>query len=332
MTSTQAPSTGSSHGGSTHGGLAALGNLAGDLVHDTVAAIARTEFSPDTTSQDRYMLWRWTQVTDVVEYLIPRLPRAIGRTWPAYMDTTPGHRDIPDDELARQVKELGPWFVPFRLRRGLATVDLKSKLGGENVDKYLFRRDLITGTVADLLGDDLDASTVLDIGCNSGYFSLDLAARGAAHVDGFDLREENIARARFVAEHYGLTNVDFRVADAETLGADEQWDVVLNLGLLYHLTNPLDVLRRTYELCRRFAIIDTVCHTEPVAAFFLFGDKDTDHPAEGRERWEFHPTYRGAVEAIRFAGFSEVVELVAVTDRPHPLYESGNRRCFLAVK
>ena len=35
-----------------------------------------------------------------------------------------------------------------------------------------------------------------------------------------------------------------------------QFDVVLNLGLLYHVVNPLQVIRRTYELCREFAIID----------------------------------------------------------------------------
>lgn len=327
MTSTQAQST-----EPNPGVYAALGALAGELVHDTVAAIPRTEFRSDTTSQDRYMHWVWTQTIDVVEYLIPRLPRQIERAWPAYMDTTPGHRETDDEELAKRVRELGPWLVPFRLDRGLATVDLGLKIAGENVDKYLFRRDLIGGTVEQLLGDDLPRSTVLDIGCNSGYFSLDLAARGAAHVDGVDLRTENVARAQFVKEHYGIVNADFRVSDADDLGVEQQWDVVLNLGLLYHVINPLDVLRRTYELCRRFAIIDTVCHKEPVAAFLLFGDKDTDHPAEGRERWEFHPTYRGAIEAIRFAGFSEVIELVGITDNPHPLYSTGNRRCFLAVK
>jgi SAM-dependent methyltransferase len=200
--------------------------------------------------------------------------------------------------------------------------------------RALWRREVVTGTVAELLGDEIRNTTVLDIGCNAGFFSLDVAGRGAQHVDGIDLREANIAQARFVAAHYGFDNVDFHVNDVDALGAGRQWDVVLNLGVLYHVTNPLELVQRTYDLCRKFAVIDTVCHREPVSGYFLFSDKDAESRTEGRAEWEFHPTYRGAIDTIRHAGFSRVVEVVG-THRPgerHPLYESGGRRCFVAFK
>ena len=55
-------------------------------------------------------------------------------------------------------------------------------------------------------------------------------------------------------------------------------------------------------------------------------------PAEGRETWELHPTYRGANDTIRYAGFSEVIEILGEADPPHLAYLNGSRRCFLAVK
>ena len=90
---------------------------------------------------------------------------------------------------------------------------------------------------------------------------------------------------------------------------------MLNLGVLYHVTDPLRLMQRTYELCERFAIVDTICHEEPFSGFVLFDTKDASHPHEGRESWEFHPTYRGAIDALRYAGFREVIEIVA--DRRH---------------
>lgn len=303
------------------------------LDREVISALPGADLSGDTTSQARYAKWRKSQSrSEVVEYLLPRLTRRVVREWPAYMDRQPGHAGMTREELAAEVQQLAPWLVPFRLRDGVTTIDLEKVAGSQNVERYLFRRDLITGTLAELLGDDLATSTVLDIGCNAGFFSLDIATRGAQHVDGVDLREGNIAKARFVAEHYGVDNVTFHVSDADDLAAGRQWDVVLNLGLLYHVINPLQLLRQTYELCSRFAIVDSICHTEPVAAFMLFGNKNVEYAAEGRDEWEFHPTYRGAIEALYYAGFSEVIEIVGQAEPPHPFYADGNRRCFLAVK
>jgi SAM-dependent methyltransferase len=198
--------------------------------------------------------------------------------------------------------------------------------------RVLYRRDLIAGTVAELLGAQAPRTTILDIGCGPGFFSMDLADRGFGLVQGIDLRSANIVQAEFLAEHYGVDGVSFAVSDADALGSDKQYDVVMNLGVLYHVVNPLQFIHQTYELCRQFAVIDTVCHREPISGYFMFGDKDVDRYTEGREDYELHPTYRGVIDTIRYAGFREVFEIVGESDRPHELYANGGRRCFLAVK
>ena len=268
---------------------------------------------------------------DVIEHLVPRIDRAIQRAQPEFQGRQRGQLDLTSEQIKARVDELAPWHVPFALGFGRVTVRNAVQAAAYE-ERLQFRRDLINGTLVDLLGAELADTTALDIGCNCGYFSLDLATRGAAHVDGVDLRPENIAQAQFLAEHFGVDNVSFHVADAADLGADRQWDVVLNLGLLYHVTEPFELVRQTYELCRRAAIIDTVCTREPISAFFTQMDRDVSSHAEGRAPVELHPTYRAVIDTIHHAGFSEVFELTGHCADPHPSYAKATRRCFLGIR
>jgi 2-polyprenyl-3-methyl-5-hydroxy-6-metoxy-1,4-benzoquinol methylase len=301
-----------------------------DTVTSTLGAAGEFTRSP----QERQRAWQSSLPHDryaTVEHLVPRIDRPIERTAPAFHARQRGQLDWTSEQIKDRVDELAPWHVPFALGYGRATVR-DPKVAAVNEARLLFRRDLINGTLADLLGDELSATTVLDLGCNCGYFSLDIATRGAAHVDGIDLRSENIAQARFLADHYGVDNVSFAVLDAADLGDDRQWDVVLNLGLLYHVTQPYELLRQTYDLCRRAAIVDTVVHREPMSGFVMVAERDVSVHAEGREPMELHPTYRAVIDILRYTGFREVLELTGSCDDPHPFYAKGVRCCFLAVK
>ena len=84
----------------------------------------------------------------------------------------------------------------------------------DNAHRMQFRTELIGGTLERLLGDELARMSVLDIGCNSGWFSFDLAERGARSVEGVDLRPNNVEQARFLSEYFGLDDrTEFDVAD-----------------------------------------------------------------------------------------------------------------------
>jgi tRNA (mo5U34)-methyltransferase len=302
-------------------------------VDDTVVSAFGLDDRHDT-SEARRRRWIETYASTPPrphEFLLPRVVRRIERQWPVYSGRQQGHLDFDADRLRARVQELGPWSVPFRLGQGVGTMgtDTAAVVAASRV---LFRRDLICGTLATLLGDRLAQTTVLDLGCSAGFFSLDLATRGAQHVDGVDLRPANVAQARFLAEHFGVDNVSFTVSAAEEFEPGRRWDVVLNLGLLYHVTQPIELVRKTYELCCELAIIDTVCFPEPVSAFILYGDKDVGRLVEGKESYELVPTYRAVIDVMRHVGFSEVIEVVGKAERGHKLYDTGNRRCFLAVK
>jgi tRNA (mo5U34)-methyltransferase len=133
------------------------------------------------------------------------------------------------DELVRRIEALGPWFHNLDLG-GVSTAP-DHFLGNYPADNW--RR------FAHAVPQDLTGKTVLDIGCNAGFFSLEMKRRGADRVLGIDFDPDYLAQARFAAEVAGF-DIEFRelsVYDVAALG--ERFDVVLFMGVLYHLRHPL---------------------------------------------------------------------------------------------
>ena len=87
--------------------------------------------------------------------------------------------------------------------------------------------------------EDLSGKTVLDIGCNAGFYSIEMKRRGADRVLGIDSDDRYLDQARFAAEALGQ-DIEFRklfVYDVGSLG--ERFDLVIFMGVLYHLRHPL---------------------------------------------------------------------------------------------
>ncbi len=140
------------------------------------------------------------------------------------------------EELARRVAELAPWFHNL-------------DLGGVSTAPEHFLGDyprIVWRLLEPALPRDLSGKTVLDVGCNAGFFSLELKRRGAKRVVGIDSDPRYLAQARLAAEVAGLP-LELRqlsVFDVARLG--ERFDLVLFMGVLYHLRHPLlalDLLR-----------------------------------------------------------------------------------------
>jgi tRNA (mo5U34)-methyltransferase len=132
-------------------------------------------------------------------------------------------------QIRARAAELGDWFHNIDL--GGAETAPDHFLGDyPNVKWRLFQHAIPR---------DLSGRSVLDIGCNAGFYSLEMKRRGAARVVGIDFDERYLAQARFAAEVKGA-DIEFRlmsVYDVAQLG--ERFDVVLFMGLLYHLRHPL---------------------------------------------------------------------------------------------
>ena len=96
------------------------------------------------------------------------------------------------EEMRAGVERLAPWFHRIELAPGVYTKD--SSIAGEPVDHPMPTWTL----VRQALPDDLSGKTVLDIGCNGGFYAVEAKRRGAARVLGVDSQRREVAQARFV--------------------------------------------------------------------------------------------------------------------------------------
>jgi tRNA (mo5U34)-methyltransferase len=137
----------------------------------------------------------------------------------------------------RRVRELGEWFHNLRLN-GVETAPTHFLGDYPSIKWQRF---------AHALPADLRGRTVLDVGCNAGFYSQEMKRRGADRVVGIDSDSRYLAQARFAAEVAGL-DIEFRQLSVYELPRlRERFDVVLFLGVLYHLRHPLLALDILHE-------------------------------------------------------------------------------------
>jgi len=171
------------------------------------------------------------------------------------------------DDIAKRVEELGPWFHNMTLN-GVATAP-HHPLG----DYPSIKWKSFAAAIAPLV----PGRTVLDIGCNGGFYSIEMARLGASRVVAIDEREDYLEQARFAANVAGA-RIEFRcqtVYDVASLR--EQFDIVLFMGVLYHLRHPLLALDLIHEHAARDVL---------VFQSMLRGSSDVMQLAENYTFWE----------------------------------------------
>jgi len=153
-----------------------------------------------------------------------------------------GHSTIDSSEVAKFEAMAAEWWNPHGKFKPLHMLNP-------------CRLDYITGQIAAEFDRDLSVERplaglrLLDIGCGGGLLSEPMARLGA-EVVGADAAERNIPVARLHAEQSGL-EIDYRFTSAEALAeAGEQFDVVLNMEVVEHVSDPLVYLSACRQLLR----------------------------------------------------------------------------------
>lgn len=148
------------------------------------------------------------------------------------------------------VQRLSPWFHNLHLPDGTQTAP-RHPLGDFPTYKW--------EQLGPHLPADLEGWTALDIGCNAGFYGFELARRGAK-VTGIDSDGHYLDQARWAARQYGLqAQVEFRRMQVYDLArAERTWDLVLFMGVLYHLRYPLLALDLVARCVRRLLVFQTL--------------------------------------------------------------------------
>jgi SAM-dependent methyltransferase len=218
------------------------------------------------------------------------------------------------DELAARY---GRWTASnIRLAQGVFTQ------GSDRVRPAEQRVHRVVQAVADLAGRPLRELRVLDLGCYEGAFALELAMHGAT-VLGVEARGEHVVKARFAAEALGISSAEFRVGDAREVSVerDGRFDVVLCLGLLYHLEGPqaCALVDEIARMTTRLAIIEgqvsladkmSVTHQDRIYHGRGYPEDVAQPGASVVNREAFWFTRASLLNLLADAGFTSAYELL----------------------
>jgi hypothetical protein len=148
------------------------------------------------------------------------------------------------------------WFYSYELPDGSSTSTYHD---AEIHAIHDTRWQMLESCLDSNLGGDRHGLSALDLASHQGWFSVKMARAGFAPVLGIDARQSHVDDSNLIARIYDMEQLLFQQGDIHDQSADQlgQFDVVLMLGLLYHLENPVGALRVCRELCRKLCIIET---------------------------------------------------------------------------
>ena len=220
--------------------------------------------------------------------------------------------------LRDRIEALGPWFHNLRIA-GMETAP-DHFLGDHPREKW--------SRMAHVLPADLEGRSVLDIGCNAGFFSLEMKRRGAGRVLGIDSDPRYLRQARFAMEMAGA-DIELRQMSLYDLPRlRERFDLVLFMGVFYHLRHPLLALDIIHEhvaddLMLFQSLLRGAAEAGPVAEDYPFDERDVferddaprlhfvEHSFAGDPTNWFIPNAPAAEAMLRSAGFD-------IAARPEP--------------
>jgi len=221
----------------------------------------------------------------------------------------------PDDDIARELKTVH-WFHRIALPGGRITP-------GENHTAMYARRLQLPPRFA--------GKTVLDIGAWDGYYSFDAERRGAARVlatdhfcwsgGGWGRRASFDLAHRLLGSKVEALDIDIPDISAKTVGV---FDVVLFLGVLYHLPEPLAALYRVAEVTRELLVLETMVDLTFMRQPALTFQRGRSQPWSQYRHWRsdpttwFVPNEAAVVAMLQHVGFSKI-------ERIYPRSQVGRR-------
>jgi tRNA (mo5U34)-methyltransferase len=156
----------------------------------------------------------------------------------------------PDNDVHQVITQQAPWFHNIHLPDGTQTAP-DHWLGDFPATQWQH--------LEHRLPDNLEGWRALDIGCNAGFYSVELAKRGA-HVTAIDVDPHYLEQARWVVAQFGFEDrIELRHMQVYDLAhTDETWDLVLFMGVFYHLRYPMLGLDIVTQKVQRQMVFQTM--------------------------------------------------------------------------
>jgi hypothetical protein len=231
------------------------------------------------------------------------------------------------------------WFYRFRLPDGRVTNTYDDgALDAVHTTRLSMLRDVVRAR----FGDSLAGHDAIDIACHQGWFSTQLLEWGADDVLAVDARAEHIADVELIRDALKLSKLRTLQSDVHAIEPAKlgKFDLVLMLGLIYHLENPIGALRQAFALTKHLCVIETQVvpgmsgmvdygsyrFVRPLKGSFGIIDEtdDTHGPEASTLGICLVPSVEALLWILRKIGFSRA-ELVPVPDDGYEQLRHGKR-------
>jgi len=240
-----------------------------------------------------------------------------------------------DAEILARAARHPQWLYRFDFEGGLRVPQAASavgRLGDASPERPLQRFRHFMPAVVAAAGGSLAGKRVLDIACNAGFWSIQCALLGAREVVGFDARPERIEQATLVSDIVGLRNVRFQVLDYWGMSPDAlggTFDVVLHLGLLYHLPKPVEALELTRRVARDVILLDTALYVARGPMMLLAWEESGDIGSAAETGMVMFPSKRSVEMLLRHVGLPDAREIPLRSAAMPPDYLRDGRASWI---
>lgn len=256
-------------------------------------------------------------------------PPPINPIWPL-----PRHAGgLSDEEIKQEFANHDLWHYAFEFDGNLSFSARHNNPGlyADEPERPLQRFRHFMPYLVAAHGGSLEGKRVLDIACNSGFWSIQCALLGA-NVVGFDARSELIDQANLIKSIVGVENVEFKTLDfwemtPQLLGGT--FDIVLCLGILYHLPKPLEALQLITQLAKTNILLDTAVFQSDAPFIKLHWEEPFDIRAASSSGIVASSSKSSIELMLRHIGVDEWFEIpIRSTDMPR-IYLDGRRASWL---
>lgn len=235
------------------------------------------------------------------------------------------------DELQERIDAFPVWHYRFEFE-GATTPIFRP----DYVNRHEQRRRIFFEPLLAINGGSLRGRRLLDLGCNAGYWSLNAIEAGAEFVLGIDGRQMHVDQANFVFEAKGIDPARYRfeLGNIFTHEFHEQFDIVLCLGLMYHVAKPVELFEVMAGAGAEIIVIDTNVSLMPSSAFRVAREDSLDNPRNAIDyELVLVPSRHAVFDLAGQFGFKSVALAHDITDfTGMGDYRSRQRASFICSK
>jgi SAM-dependent methyltransferase len=236
------------------------------------------------------------------------------------------------EEIRRAIAAFPRWHYQFDLQGQLTPIWHQ-----QNVNRHEQRARYFLEPLVEFFGGSLAGKRVLDLGCNAGFWALRVIEADCSYVVGVDGRKMHIDQANLVFEVNEVPRTRYEFVCADIFDADYlrlgPFDIVLCLGLLYHVSKPVELFERIAATNAEIVLIDTALSLVPGACLEI-RHESTEIPTNAIDRpLVLYPTALAVLQIARQFGYSTGIIKPNFTDYTGcRAYQQFKRRAFVAVK